>query len=424
MEKNVHEIEIKLESEWVECLDKTFKEKNKKVKIDGFRAGSAPKEVFLKKFGIESLYQDAVDKAINVAYKKVLDENKDLIPVVEPAVDIKDINKDSITLKYTIITRPEVKLGSYKNLGVKKDACKVTKEEIDAEIKHLQEQMADQVIKEDGVVALGDTAMINFDGFVDGKPLEGGKGENYPLEIGSHQFIPGFEDALVGKKTGEEVTLDLKFPDNYTKDLAGKPVTFKVIINEIKTRVVPEINEDFFKDLGYKDMKTIKELEEEVKSHLLHEKEHAADDKFMDECLEAASKNMKITINEEIIHDEIHRMMHQYKEQLRMQGMNLETYYQITNTTSDDLHKQMEPEAEKRVKYRYLLEAIAEENKVDFTEKEVEKKAKEMADNYGITVEELIKAYGTLEVVKYDMRMHRALEILKEGNEKSTKATK
>lgn len=422
MEKNVHEYEIKLEKEWLECLDKTFKAKNKEVKIDGFRKGTAPKEIFLKKFGVESLYPDAVNDAINIGYKKVLDDNKELTPVTEPSVDIKQIDKDNITLKYVIITRPEVKLGAYKDLGVKKDTCKVTKEEIEEEIKHLQEQTADQIVKNDGVVAEGDTAVIDFKGYVDGKELEGGSGENYPLGIGTHQFIPGFEDALIGKKQGEKISIDLKFPDNYTKDLAGKKVKFDVVINEIKTRVLPELNEDFFKDLGYEDMKSVDELKEEIKHHLLHEKEHAADDKFIDECLEKAAGNMTVKINEEIIHEEVHRMMQQYAEQLKMQGMDLNTYYQITNTKEEDLHKQMEPEAEKRIKYRYLLETIAEENKIDFTEKEVDTKAKEMAENYGITTEELLKAYGSLEVVKYDMKMHKALEILKESNEK--KATK
>ena len=421
MEKNVHEIEIKLEKDWQEALDKAFKEKNKNLKIDGFRSGTAPKELFLKKYGVESLYQDAVNIAINMGYKKLLDDNKDLVPVVEPSVDIKDINKDSITLKYTVITRPDVKLGNYKNLGVKKDVVKVSAKEIEEEIKKLQEQMADQIIKDNGEVAEGDTAVIDFKGFVGGKPLKGGDGANYPLQIGSGQFIPGFEEALIGKKKGEKVTLDLKFPDNYTKDLAGKKVKFEVVINEIKTRVVPDLNEDFFKDLGYDDMKSIDELKKEIKDHLTHEKQHVADDKFIDECLEAASKNMKIEINDEIIHEEVHRMMHQYEDQLKMQGLDLNTYYQITNTKAEDLHEKMEPEATKRIKYRYLLEAIADTEKIDFTDKEVDKKAKEMAENYGISVEELTKAYGSQEVIKYDMRMHEALEILKKSNEKATK---
>ena len=421
MEKNVHEFEIKLEKEWLDALDKTYKEKNKELKIPGFRKGSAPKEVFLKKYGVESLYQDAVNIAINRGYKKVLDEHKDIVPVIEPSVDIKDINKDSITLCFKVITRPEIVLGDYKNLGIKKSAIKVTAKEVDEEIKRLQEQMADQIIKDNGIVAEGDTAVIDFKGYVDNKPLEGGDGENYPLQIGSGQFIPGFEESLIGKKKGDKVSLDLKFPDNYTKDLAGKAVKFDVTINEIKTRVVPEVDEDFFKDLGYEDMKSIEELKKTIKEHIAHEKEHAEEDKFIDLCLEAAAKNMKISINDEIIHEEIHRMIKQYSEQLKMQGMDLNTYYQVTNTSEDDLHKQMKPEAEKRIKYRYLLEAIAEKEKIDFTDKEVDAKAKEMADNYGITVEELIKAYGSLEIVKYDMRMHKALEILKDENEKVTK---
>ena len=418
MKKNVHELEVKLDKEWQDALDKTFKEKNKDVKIDGFRKGAASKEIFIKKFGIEVLYQDAVDKAINMGYKKVLEDNNDIVPVVEPSVDIKDINKDSITLKYTIITKPEVVLGKYTGLGVKKDEVKVSAKEVDEQIKKMQEQMADQIVKDNGVVAKGDTAIIDFKGFVDGKELEGGTGENYPLEIGGGQFIPGFEDALISHKKGDKVTIDLKFPDNYTKDLAGKPVKFDVTINEIKTRVLPDLNEDFFKDLGFDDIKSVDEFKKKVKSEIEHEKKHAADDKFVDACLEAAAKNMKVDINDEILHDEVHRMMHQYAEQLRMQGMDINTYYEFTKTTEEDLHKQMEPEALKRVQYRYLLEEIANQEKIDFTKKEVDKKAKEMADSYGISVEELLKAYGTLDVVKYDMKMHRALEILKEGNEK------
>ena len=193
MEKNEHELEIKLEKEWAECLDKSFKANNKEAKIDGFRKGTAPKEIYLKKYGIESLYQKAVDEAINIAYKKLLNDNK-LEPVTEPSVDIKEINDKSITLKFKIITKPEVKLGAYKKLGLKHEKANVTKEEVEAELKHLQDQMADIIVKENGAIASGDTAVIDFKGVVDGKTLEGGTGENYPLEIGSKTFIPGFEE--------------------------------------------------------------------------------------------------------------------------------------------------------------------------------------------------------------------------------------
>ena len=416
MKKNVHEIEIKLESEWKDALDAAFKKKNKDTKIDGFRKGMAPKEMYLKKFGIESLYMDAVDSSISIAYKKAMEENKNLVPVIEPAVDVIGISDTNVIFKFTIITKPEVTLGEYKNLGIKKDKVKVTAEEVDHEIEHMRSHLADQVVKEKGTIVEGDTAIINFTGVVDGKEVEGAKGENYPLEIGSHSFIPGFEEGLVGAKSGETRTLNLKFPENYVEDLKGKDVVFTVKVNEIKTRVLPEINEDFFKDLGYNDVKTLDELKKKVKEDIEHEKEHANDDAFIDKVLEAAAKNMKVDINEEIVDEEVHRMIDQYSEQLQMQGLNIEEFYKMTGTTHDDLHKQMAPEAEKRVKYRYLIEAVAEKENIEPTDKEVEARADEIIKQYGITKEELLKAYGSMDVVKYDLRMHEALEFLKKNN--------
>lgn len=415
MKKNVHEIEIKLDKEWVSALDATFKKKNKETKIDGFRKGAAPKDVYLKHFGIESLYMDAVDASISVAYKKVLDENK-LVPVVEPKVDVTGISDSNVIFKFTIITKPEVTLGEYKNLKVKKEKVTVSDEEINHEIDHLREHLADVVVKENGEVAEGDTAVIDFTGFVDGKELEGGKGENFPLEIGSHSFIPGFEEGLVGLKAGEEHTLELKFPENYIEDLKGKDVTFKVKVNEVKTRVLPDVNEDFFKDLGYEDIKTEAELKAKIKEEIKHQKEHQADDVFVDKCLEAAAKNMKVDINEEIIDDEVHRMIDQYAQQLQMQGMNIDDYYKMTGTKEEDLHKMMAPEAEKRVKYRYLLEGIAEAEDLKFTEEEINNRAEEMASQFGVSKEELIKIYGSMDIIEYDLKMHKALEILKENN--------
>jgi len=414
--KNVHEIEIKLEGEkWTECLDKAFKKVIKDVKVDGFRKGTAPKDVYLKKHGIESLYPEAVNEAINVAYKELLETN-DLKPIIEPAVDVTGISDGSVIFKFTIITKPEIKLSSYKNLGVKKEKVKVSKEELNTEINNLRTQLAEVIVKEDGEVTDGDTVVIDFDGYVDGKALEGGKGENYPLEIGSHTFIPGFEEGLIGKKTGEEVELNLTFPENYVEDLKNKAVIFKVKIHEIKTRVLPEIDEELFKDLGLENVNTKEEFESEVEKTIKERKEAELEDKFVEDLLAAATEKLEVEINPEIISEEVHRMIDGYANQLKMQGIDMEQYFKITGTTHEDLHKQMEPEATKRIKYRYVIEEIAEQEKIDFDEKEVKEKAQEMADNYGIKVEELINAYGTLDVVKYDMTMHKALEILKENN--------
>ena len=413
--KNVKKIEIKLEKEWVDALDTVFKKKNKEVKIDGFRKGTASKDIYLKHFGIESLYADAIDACISVAYKKALEENK-LVPVIEPSVDVTGISDTNVIFEFTIITKPEVTLGEYKNLKVKKGEVKVTDEEIDHEIEHMRSHMADVVVKENGEVVLGDTAVISFTGVVDGKEVEGAKGENYPLEIGSHSFIPGFEEGVVGMKVGETKELNLKFPENYVEDLKGKDVTFTVTVNEVKMRVLPEINKEFFEDLGYEDVKDEKGLREKVKEELTHEKEHNEEDIFMDKVLEAAAKNMKIEINPEIIDDEVHRMINQYAEQLKMQGMDFNEFLKITGTKEEDLHKQMEPEAEKRVKYRFMLEAIAEKEDLKFTKEEVEARASEIATSYGVNKEEILKSFGSMEVIEYDMKMHKALEILKENN--------
>lgn len=417
MKKNVKEIEIKLEGkEWETCLDKAFKKKNKDVRIDGFRKGQAPKATYIKKFGIESLYMEAVDFAIDSAYKKALDEAK-VVPVIEPKLDVKDINEKAVTFKFTIITKPEVKLGEYKKLGIKKETAKATKKEIDEEVEQLRSQMAEIVLKDaKEKVAEKDTAVIDFKGYVDGKELEGGKGENFPLEIGSHSFIPGFEEGLIGMKSGETKTLDLEFPKDYVKDLAGKKVKFDVTVHEIKTRKLPELNEDFYKDLGYEDMKTEEEFRKEVEKVLNDRKQKELDDKFLDACLEKAANNMKVDINDEIIDDEIHRMIHDVEHKLQMQGLTIDQYYEFTGLTHEKMHEQMHDEAVKRIKYRYLIECVADAEKIDFTKKEVDAKAEEMAKNYGITKDELLKAYGSDEVVKYDMKMHKALEIIKENN--------
>ena len=416
MAKNTEKITIKIEGkDWEKALDKSFKKNVKEKKVDGFRKGTVPKEMYIKKFGIESLYMDAVDSVADDAYKKAYDK-KTVEPQVQPSMDVTKIDEKSVTFEFTFIGRPEVTLGEYKNLKLKKEKVEVTEEEVNHEIEHLREQFAEIREKEDGKVELHDTACIDFKGYVDNEELQGGSGENYPLEIGSHTFIPGFEEGVLGMKVGEEKDLKLKFPDDYKKDLAGKEVVFHVALKEIKTRILPEIDEDFFKDLGYDKVTNEKELKEEVKKVLTSQKENEINDAYLEKVLEKASENMKIDIPEEIIHDEIHRMIHQLEDQLRMQNLNLKQYYEFTNTTEEDLHKNMEPEAIKRIKYRYLIEEVAAQEKIDVTDEEASKDAEEMAQNYGISKEELIKAYGSMEVLKYDAKMRKTLKFLQENN--------
>lgn len=412
MKKNVHEIEVKIEGkEWSDILDKVFNKKRKEVKIDGFRKGSVPKEVYMKKVGIESLYMDAVDAAVGSAYKKALSDNK-LLPVIEPKIDVSNISKDEVVFKFTIVTKPDIKLGDYKNLDVKKQSAKISKKEIEDEIKNLQSKYAEIVEKEKGTAEEGNTAIIDFIGYVDGKELEGGKGENYPLELGSNTFIPGFEENVKGMKINEEKSIDLKFPENYTEDLKNKDVTFKVTLKGLKERVYPEINEEFFMDLGYDDVKTKEELEAKIKEDLTAQKEKELDNKYTDECLEKAANNMTIDLNEEIVDDEVHHMIHQFEDQLKMQGLNLDQYMQFSGVTHEDLHKQMEGEATKRVKYRYLLEAVIDAEKIEVTDEEAKEEEHSIAKEYNMTIDEVEKQID-LEMIKYDLKMRKAMDIIK-----------
>lgn len=411
--KNVHTIDVELtKEEWAECLDKAFKKQNKNVKVDGFRKGAAPKDMFIKKFGIEVLYNDAVDEAINSKFGKAIIDSK-LTPIIEPRVDIKKISDTDFGFTITVITKPEVKLGEYKNLGVKKETAKVTKAEIDEEIKNLRNQYAEIVPKKDGKIKAGDTAVIDFEGTVDGKLLDGGTGKNYPLEIGSNTFIPGFEDGLVDMMVNEEKELNLKFPENYTEELKNKDVTFKVKVLDIKERVLPEMNEEFFLDLGMEDVKSEADLRKKIEEDIKKHKEVHIEDEYVEACLKKALKNAKVEINEEIIDDEVHRMIHQFEEQLKMQGLNMEQYAQFTGMTHEKMHEQMEPEAKKRVGYRFLIDKVAEVEKIDPTEKEVKDHLAKLAKEYGTTEEEITKMYGGLDVVKYDLKMYNAIEIIK-----------
>ncbi len=413
--KNVHVLKAEVKGkEWTQAIDASFQKKRKDVKVDGFRKGAVPKDIYIKKFGIESLYMDAVDIALSAAYNNAIRENN-LIPVAEPQVDIKGIDKDHVEFEITVITKPEVKLGKYTKLGVKKPEVKVTEKEIDEEIARLSTRLAEIVIKENGSVVEGNTAVIDFEGVVDGEVLEGGSGKNYPLEIGSHTFIPGFEEGLIGMNVGETRTLDLQFPDNYTENLKGKDVTFTVTLNEIKERVLPEMNKDFFADLGYEDIDNEKDFRAEIKKSLEDRKNVDIEDQYINDCLEEASKNMEIELNPEIVDDEVHRMMHQFEEQLSMQGLNIEQYYQFTGSSHEKLHEQMEPEATKRVKYRYLLEEVADKEKIEIGDKVAEAEAEKMSSVYGMSKEEFLSAFGGLDMVKYDLRMRQAIEIVKEN---------
>ncbi len=413
--KNMKEIVIKIEGEkWENALDKAFKKENAKAKIDGFRPGKAPKNVFLKHYGIESLYMEASNICIEDAYQQMMEENKNLEIVARPLVDIKNIDEKSIEYLFTLTLKPEVKLGKYKDLSVKKETVKVTKKEIDEAIDHMREHYKENIVKE-GKVEKGDIAIIDFEGFKDGVPFEGGKGENYSLEIGSNTFIPGFEDQIIGMKTGDEKDINVTFPEDYhVEELKGVPVVFKVKVNEVKEIKIPEIDKEFFEDLGMEGINTKEDLEKQVKENITASKNMQAEEKYTQQLLEEISKNSEIDVPETMINDETDRMVEEFANNISMQGISIDQFYKYTNSNEDILKDKYKEEALKRIKYRLIIDEIKKKEKISVDDSEVDKKLDELAKKYNMTKEEVKKQYGeNLDYVKYDLEVEKVFKLIK-----------
>ena len=401
-------------SEWSNALDKAFNKINKKVKIDGFRQGKAPRNIYEKKYGKTDLYVEASDELVHQYYHKLIDE-KNIIPVAEPQVNLVKLDDNGMEVNFTFFVKPEVTLGKYKNLGIKKEKATATKKEVETRINSMREKFADLVDVETEVKK-GNIAVIDFEGFKDGVAFSGGKGENYSLEIGSNTFIPGFEDGIIGMKKGEEKDLALTFPKDYAADLAGAKVTFHVKVNEIKQRVLPELNEEFLKDLNIPNVDTVEKLNKQIEEEILAEKNREIDNKFLDEVLKKATDEMTAEIEDEIYEEEVNRMYHEFVERMKMQGIDEELYFKYTNTKKEDLRKNMKEEATFRVRSRYLLENIAKAENISPTEEEALKEAESLAEKYQMTKEEIIKSFGGIEVLVFDLQMRKTLEFLKENN--------
>ncbi len=414
---NVKEIKKKIEGEaWKKAIDKTVKDIQKKISINGFRKGKAPINIVIKEYGQNNIWLDAADSLIQTVYEEVMEENKDVEIVTRPDANISAMSDDYIEFLFTLTLRPDVKLGEYKNLGVKKEKVEVTEEEVAQSLESMRKRYAEVVVKE-GKILEGDTAIIDFEGFKDGVPFEGGKAENYSLTIGSNTFIPGFEDQLIGMSKGEEKEIQVTFPEDYhAEDLKGQPVIFKVKINEIKETKVPELDEDFFEDLGMEGINSEESLKEELKKTIEARKTHEIDNKFMDEVLDKAVANMEIEIPHQMIHDELDRMIEQYSENLKMQGITMEQYYQFTSSNEQTLKDEMHPEAEKRVHARFLLEEIAKQEEITIAKEDVDAEIKKLVEEYKMTEEEFLKLCGGRDMIEYDMKMRKAIEILKDNN--------
>ena len=413
--KNLKEIVIKVEGEkWEKALDKAFQKANAKAKIDGFRPGKAPKNIFLKHYGVESLFMDASNYCVEDAYNQMIEENKDLEIAAQPVLDIRSIDEKYIEYVFTITLKPEVKLGKYKGLDVKKETVKVTKKEIEESIDHMREHYKENVVKE-GKVENGDIAVIDFEGFKDGVAFEGGKGENYSLEIGSNTFIPGFEEQLIGMETGEEKDINVTFPEDYhAEDLKGAPVVFKVKVNEIKEVKVPELDKEFFEDLGMEGIDSKEALEAQVKENITASKEAKAEDKYIEDLLAEIAKTTEVDVPDTMINDETERMIEHFSQNIAMQGISIEQFYQYTNSNKEALKEQYKEEALKRIKYRLILEEVIKVEKIEVTDEEVENEVEELAKKYNMTKEEVKKQYGeNLDYIKYDLEVKKAFKVIK-----------
>ncbi|MDQ0219401.1 trigger factor [Peribacillus cavernae] len=417
LEGNQGVLTVELEAAKVnEGLDAAFKKVVKQVNVPGFRKGKIPRQMFEKKFGVESLYQDALDIILPDAYTNAVEE-AGISPVDQPEIDIEQMEKgQNLIFKATITVKPEVKLGDYKGIEVEKFDAEVTDEDVENELKAQQEKLAELVIREEGAAENGDTLVVDFEGFVDGEPFEGGTSENYSLELGSNSFIPGFEEKLVGVETGAEKDVEVTFPEEYhAAELAGKPAVFKVKVHEIKTKQLPELDDEFAKDVD-EEVETLADLKEKTKKKLEHDKKHEQEHFVQDTVVEKAAANSEIDIPEVMITNEVGRMMEEFEQRLQAQSMNLELYYQFSGQDEDALKGQMKEEAEGRVRTSLTLEAIADAENIEAGEEDVNAEVENMAGMYNMDAEMIKNALGSLEGVKSDLKIRKAIEFLVENS--------
>ncbi|KZE43576.1 trigger factor [Rossellomorea marisflavi] len=395
-----------------EGLDAAFKKVVKQVNVPGFRKGKMPRGMFEKRFGVESLYQDALDFILPEAYAKAIEETG-IEPIDRPEIDVEQMEKGKdLVFTAKVQVKPEVKLGEYKGLEVEKMDDEVTAEDVEAELTSLQEKQAELVVKEEGNAEEGDTVTMDFEGFVDGEAFEGGQADNYSLELGSGQFIPGFEEQLVGVAAGEEKDVEVSFPEEYhAAELAGKAATFKVKIHEIKAKELPALDDEFAKDAD-EEVETLAELKEKIENRLKESKKTEAETAVREALVEKASENAEVEIPEVMVDAEVDRMMQEFGQRLQMQGMTLELYFQFSGQSEEDLRGQMKEDAGKRVRTNLTLEAIAAAENLEVTDEEAEEEVTKMAEQYNMSADNIKQALGGLDTLKADLKVRKALEFL------------
>lgn len=394
------------------ALDKAFNKIKKDLNAPGFRKGHMPRPVFNQKFGEEVLYEDALNIVLPEAYEAAVTE-LGLDVVAQPKIDVVSMEKGKEwTLSAEVVTKPEVKLGDYKNLVVEVDASKeVSDEDVDAKIERERQNLAELIIK-DGEAAQGDTVVIDFVGSVDGVEFDGGKGDNFSLELGSGQFIPGFEDQLVGAKAGDEVEVNVTFPESYqAEDLAGKAAKFMTTIHEVKTKEVPELDDELAKDID-EDVDTLEDLKVKYRKELEVAQETAYDDAVEGAAIELAVANAEIVdLPEEMIHEEVNRSVNEFMGNMQRQGISPEMYFQLTGTTQEDLHNQYSGEADKRVKTNLVIEAIAKAEGFEATDSEIEQEINDLATEYNMPADQ-VRSLLSADMLKHDIAMKKAVEVI------------
>ena len=393
-------------------IDEAFVETRKKITVPGFRKGRVPRQIFNQMYGEESLYQDALNKVLPDAYNEAVKETN-IQPVDQPKIDIKSMEKGQPwVLTAEVDVMPEVKLGEYKGMEVPAQDTTVTDADVDDALETKRQQQAELVLKEDKPAEKGDTVVIDYKGSVDGEEFDGGSAENYSLELGSGSFIPGFEDQLIGHNADEDVDVNVTFPEDYhAKNLAGKDALFKVKIHEIKEKQLPELDDDFAKDVD-EDVDTLAELKEKTKKQLQEEKDNQAKAAIEDAAINKAVANAEIQdIPQAMLDDDTNRQMQQYLAGMQQQGISPQMYFQITGTKEEDLKKQFANDAAQRVKTNLVLEAIVDDANLDATDEEIAKDISDLAKQYGME-EDAVKKALSKDMLMHDIKIRKAVDLV------------
>lgn len=402
--------------EWAELIEKAYKKLEKKVTVPGFRKGKAPQNLVRSKIATDDVMNDALNSFLMANYEKTLDEEK-LNPIVRPEISVSKISLEEVEMSIIVIEAPVVTLGEYKGIKVEKSEIKVGDDDVNEELKKLQEKNAEVSVKENAKVEKGNIVTIDFEGFVDGVAFEGGKAEKYDLEIGSNTFIPGFEDQIIGMKTGEEKDIDVKFPENYAPQLAGKDATFKIKLHEVKEKVLPEINDDLALDANYEGVSNLEELKSFYKKQITETKEREANDAAINKLMDIIIKNAEFVVADEIVEDEANHQLEDIKHQLSHRNMTLENYLEMINMTNDSLMSKLKEDALRNLKYAFTMMKIAEVEKLSVSKEDLDNAYEDISKMYGMSVDDVKKALGNREDgLRRDLLNQKVVEFLKESN--------